>query len=137
MPNTVQCEIVTLASRLFESEAVSVAVPGSEGEMGILARHVPLVATLKPGEVRITDETGDVTSFAVLGGYVQVQPGSKVIVLADKAVRVDEIEKEALAGQKTELEQKLAGLDEDAPERAYLISELTWNSLLQGLSSRS
>ena len=60
-------------------------VPGSEGEMGFLYDHVPLVSTLADGVVRVQkDEGGSFKEFSVEGGYVQVT-GDKVIILADKA----------------------------------------------------
>ena len=79
------CDIVTPEAKFYSGEVHYAAVPGSEGEMGFLAGHVPLVSTLADGNVRIQEtENGPMKQFAIQGGYVQVS-GTKVIILADKA----------------------------------------------------
>ncbi len=80
------CDIVTPEAKLYTADEVQfVAVPGSEGEMGFLYGHVPLVSTLADGNVRVQEEDGGpFRTFAIEGGYVQVT-GKKVIILADKA----------------------------------------------------
>ena len=79
------CDIVTPDAKCYTGEAHFVVVPGTEGEMGFLFGHVPLVSTLSDGIVRVQeDEGGSFKEFAVEGGYVQVS-GTKVIILADKA----------------------------------------------------
>ena len=79
------CDIVTPGAKCYTGEAHFVVVPGTEGEMGFLSGHVPLVSTLSDGVVRVQEnEGGPFKEFAVEGGYVQVS-GTKVIVLADKA----------------------------------------------------
>lgn len=79
------CDIVTPEAKFYSGEAHFVVVPGSEGEMGFLYDHIPLVSTLRDGNVRIQEEEGGAfKEFAIEGGYVQVS-GTKVIILADKA----------------------------------------------------
>ncbi len=79
------CDIVTPEKKLFSGEAYMVVVPGTEGEMGFLQGHVPLVSALANGVVRVQDEGGKTEKrFDVQGGYVQVT-GEKVIVLAERA----------------------------------------------------
>lgn len=79
------CDIVTPEAKFYSGEAHFVAVPGSEGEMGFLYNHVPVVSTLADGVVRVQeDEGGSMKEFVIEGGYVQVD-GTKVIILADKA----------------------------------------------------
>ena len=79
------CDIVTPEAKFYSDEVHFVVVPGSEGEMGFLYDHEPLVSTLADGVVRVQkDEGGPFKEFAVEGGYVQVS-GDKVIILADKA----------------------------------------------------
>ncbi len=80
------CDIVTPEAKCYTGEVHFVVVPGTEGEMGFLSGHVPLVSALRDGSVRVQEnEGGPFKEFAVEGGYVQVS-GTKVIVLADKAV---------------------------------------------------
>jgi F-type H+-transporting ATPase subunit epsilon len=77
-------EIVTQEGKLFEEkEADMVIVPGSEGEMGILPRHSPILTTLAYGELRVKKGNAE-EDFIVYGGIVDIRPGH-VIVLADTA----------------------------------------------------
>ena len=79
------CDIVTPEAKCFTDEAFMVVVPGTEGQMGFLYDHVPLVSALADGVVRVQlDEAGSVKEVDVEGGHVQVT-GTKVIILADKA----------------------------------------------------
>ncbi|MCX7994377.1 MAG: F0F1 ATP synthase subunit epsilon [candidate division WOR-3 bacterium] len=83
-------EIVT-PERLVYSENVDVlTVPTVQGEISILARHVPLVSIITPGEIRIKKDD-EIEYMAITGGFVQVLP-HKVIILADAAERAEEID---------------------------------------------
>ena len=99
-------EIVTPEARIFSDEVESVVLPGSEGEMGILASHAPLVSALQPGELRYT-KGGKTTELAVGEGLVEVT-GTHARVLTDMAINADDIDEkaveEALARAKTALE---------------------------------
>jgi len=75
---------------LSESDVEMVSAPGSEGMMGILPNHAPLVTTLSAGELRIK-KAGTEQSMVVFGGFMEVLP-NKVIVLADVAEKVEEID---------------------------------------------
>ncbi|GAB4441376.1 MAG: F0F1 ATP synthase subunit epsilon [Anaerolineae bacterium] len=86
----IKVEIVTQERVLYEGEAEMVIVPGSEGEMGILPHHAPLLSTLGYGELRIKTKAGE-EYFAIFGGVVEVQP-DRVTILADTAERSDEID---------------------------------------------
>ena len=83
-------EIVTAERRVLEDTADMVVAPGSEGVLGILPRHAPMIALLKPGELRLK-KGAEEQAIAVAGGVMQVQP-DKVVVLADAAERADEID---------------------------------------------
>ena len=98
-------EIVT-PERLAYSETVdSVVLPGSEGELGILPHHAPLLATLGVGELRIRRE-GEDESFAIVGGFVQVRP-DKVVVMAETADMASEIDLEKAQEARRNAEQVL------------------------------
>lgn len=86
----IRCEIVSQDRMVWEGEADSVVLPGSQGEMGILPNHAPLLSTLKFGIIKV--RTGDQEEiFTVAGGVVEVQP--KIItILADAAENVREID---------------------------------------------
>ncbi len=77
-------DIVTPEARVFNEDVDSVVLPATEGEMGALPHHAPLVTTLSPGELRIS-KGGKVTTLAVGEGLVEVT-GSYVRVLTDLAI---------------------------------------------------
>ena len=87
---TFDLSVVTPDGAAFEGEAEMVIVPGAAGEIGVLARHAPLVAMLKAGEIRV--KAGDEwQSFAAGPGYFKVQQ-DRAIALVDDAVRAEEID---------------------------------------------
>jgi len=75
-------EIVTPDKKLFEGDAKSLTVPGSEGSLGILNNHAPMIASLKKGTVKITDASSQVHKFDINGGVIEVLKNN-VIVLAE------------------------------------------------------
>ena len=86
----IRCEIVSQDRLVFEGEADIVIVPGSLGEMGILAGHAPLLSTLELGVIRV--KNGDQEEvFTVTGGFVEVQPDI-VTIMADAAENVEDID---------------------------------------------
>jgi F-type H+-transporting ATPase subunit epsilon len=87
---TFDLSVVTPEGSVFEGEAQMVIVPGAAGEIGVLARHAPLVAMLKAGEIRVK-AGGEWQSFAAGPGYFKVQ-GDRALVLVDDAVRAEEID---------------------------------------------
>src|ERR1044072_6576922 len=87
---TFDLSVVTPEGAAFEGEAEMVIVPGAAGEIGVLARHAPLVAMLKAGEIRV--KAGDEwKSFAARPGYFQVQQ-DRAIALVGDPVRAEEID---------------------------------------------
>ncbi len=86
----VQCDIVTQEKSVFSGEAASVSLPGSEGRMGILPNHSPLLTTLAYGEVIIHLDGEEDKYYAIGGGFAEVQP-DKIVILADSAESADEI----------------------------------------------
>lgn len=75
-------EILTPEKALFKGEATFVFLPGSDGSLGILNRHAPLISSLKKGTVRIKDNAGKEQKFDVKGGTVEVL-NNKVVILAE------------------------------------------------------
>jgi F-type H+-transporting ATPase subunit epsilon len=88
----IQCEIVTQDKLLFEGPADIVVVPGSEGEMGILPNHAPLLTTLDYGIIRLRYQESE-TLFAIAGGILEVRP-DVVTVLADVGENLDQIDEQ-------------------------------------------
>ena len=85
-------EIVTPERLAYSDEVDSVQLPGSEGELGVLPHHAPLVSTLGAGELRLR-KGGQEESFAIVGGFLQVLP-DKVVVMAETADMASEIDLE-------------------------------------------
>ena len=75
-------EIINPDKKLFEGEAKSIVVPGSEGSLGILNNHAPMIASLKKGTIKVTDAGSQVHKFDVNGGVVEVLK-NKVFVLSE------------------------------------------------------
>jgi F-type H+-transporting ATPase subunit epsilon len=100
-----QLEIVTPERQVYSDEVDSVQVPGSEGELGVLPHHAPLVSTLGVGELRFR-KGGVEESFAIVGGFLQVRP-DKVVVLAETADMASEIDLEKAQEARREAERAL------------------------------
>jgi F-type H+-transporting ATPase subunit epsilon len=85
-------EIVTIEGVVFSGDVDMVVAPGSEGELGILPRHAPLITALAYGELRVR-RGEDVDCYAIGGGFMEVLP-YEVTVMADSAERADQIDLE-------------------------------------------
>ncbi len=81
---TIHVDVVSAEVQIFSGEAKFVALPGENGELGILPRHTPLITRIKPGAVRIEKADGGEEFVFVAGGILEVQPGtgSQAIFLA-------------------------------------------------------
>ncbi|MBN1304691.1 MAG: ATP synthase F1 subunit epsilon [Anaerolineales bacterium] len=87
---TIHCEIVSQDRIVFQGDVDIVVLPGTDGEMGILPNHTPLLTTLNFGLIRVRQK-GQEEVFTVAGGVAEVQP-TIVTVLADAAENVAEID---------------------------------------------
>jgi len=87
---TTRLDIVTAERVVFSEDVDAVIAPGIEGQLGILPHHAPLMTTLMPGELLVR-KGGEEFSLAITGGFVEVRP-DRIIVLADAAERVEEID---------------------------------------------
>ena len=106
--STIRCDIVSAEAEIFQGEATLIVATGEMGELGIAPRHAPLITRLKPGKVVITQPDGSVLDFAIGGGILEVQP-QVVTILADTAIRADEIDEAKVRAAKEEAERILAG----------------------------
>jgi len=109
---TIQVDIVSAEGEIYSGEAAMVFAPASMGEVGIAPRHAPMLTTLKPGEVRVQDADGNEESFYVTGGMLEVQP-KQVTVLADTALRGDQLDEAAALAAQQEAEKALEGASEE------------------------
>jgi len=106
---TFDLSLVTPEGAAYEGEAEMLIVPGAGGEIGVLARHAPLVAMLKAGEIRIK-ANGRWQTFAAGPGYFKVHQ-DRAIVLVDDAVRAEEIDVEAARREADEARELLERAD--------------------------
>ena len=109
MAHTIHVDVVSAEESIFSGEAKFVALPGENGELGILPRHAPLITRIKPGAVRIERANPDGSSgeeefIFVAGGILEVQPGT-VTVLADTAIRGHDLD-EAKASEAKKLAEE-------------------------------
>ncbi|RDZ26265.1 F0F1 ATP synthase subunit epsilon [Lysobacter silvisoli] len=107
MATTFRCDIVSAEEEIFHGEATMLVATGEIGELGIAPRHAPLITRLKPGKVVVTLPSGEHLDFAVSGGILEVQP-QVVTVLADTAIRAQDIDEAAVRAAKEEAERMLA-----------------------------
>jgi F-type H+-transporting ATPase subunit epsilon len=105
---TLRLEIVTPEAKAYSEDVDMVTLPGSEGELGVYPNHVPLLTTLKPGELRIIKDKKE-TALAVGGGFVEIT-GTSVSVLTDMALESTQIDE--AAAQKA-IESARAAMKED------------------------
>ncbi|TBR12454.1 MAG: F0F1 ATP synthase subunit epsilon [Lysobacter sp.] len=110
MASTIRCDIVSAEQEIFHGEAVLVVATGEMGELGIAPQHAPLITRLKPGKVVVTLPGGEHLDFAISGGILEVQP-TLVTVLADTAIRAQDIDEAAVRAAKEEAERMLAQRD--------------------------
>lgn len=127
--SSLSCDIVTPEAKLLSEDFYMVIVPGVEGEMGFLQGHAPLVSALADGTVRLHKEAGDKErAVALQGGYVEVT-GEKVIILANRACAVEDIDVEAVRAEREEALHHLEQLSADDAGRPTLEAALAWCDL--------
>jgi len=125
MASTFRCDIVSAEEEIFHGEATMLVATGEIGELGISPRHAPLITRLKPGKVVVTLPSGEQLDFAVSGGILEVQP-QVVTVLADTAIRAEDIDEAAVLAAKAEAERILANRGEqmDVAEAQAKLAEV-------------
>jgi F-type H+-transporting ATPase subunit epsilon len=105
-------ELVSPTRLVFSGEAEQVDVPGGEGEFGVLAGHAPFISTLRPGVLTIRSG-GEAHRFFVRGGFAEVNPAG-LTVLAETAVPIDEVDRDALMNEIRAAERAVAEAKEEA-----------------------
>ena len=126
MATTIRCDIVSAEAEIYTGEAVMIVATGEMGELGIAPRHAPLITRLKPGKVVVTTASGEQLDFAISGGILEVQP-QVVTVLADTAVRAEDIDEASVRAAKEEAERILAHRGEamEVAEAQQRLAEVT------------
>lgn len=103
----IHVDIVSAEKEIWSGAANMVFAPGELGELGIAPRHAPLLTRLKPGEVRVKDESDYEESFFISGGVMEIQP-HVVTILADTAVRAEDLDEVAAIEAKQRAEEAMA-----------------------------
>ncbi len=105
---TLKLEIVTPERKIYSEDVDMVTLPGSEGELGVYPKHVPLLTTLKPGELRAM-QNGRETAMAIGEGFVEIKADS-VSVLTDMALEAEKID---ISAAEVAVERAKAAMKED------------------------
>ena len=114
MPDAFKFELVSPAKLLVSGQVEQVIVPGSEGEMTVLAHHAPLLTTLKPGLLDIGfPGGGEHQRYFVRGGFAEVSPAG-LTVLAETAINLVELDATQLAQAVKDAEEDVADATDDA-----------------------
>lgn len=107
MASQFELTVVSAERKIFDGAVTSVRVSGVDGELGIYAGHMPLLTAIKPGMVKFTFDDGKEEFIYVSGGFLEVQPKS-VTVLADIAIRGDELDEQRILAAKQKVEESLS-----------------------------
>ena len=111
--------VVSVERSLYEGEVDFIIANGADGELGVLARHAPLMTVLKPGPLRIQETMGGSEELLFVGGgFLEVLP-DRVTVLADVAEHAEEISVQAAEEARRRAQEKLAGTLSSAEETEF------------------
>jgi F-type H+-transporting ATPase subunit epsilon len=115
----IKLDIVTIERQVFSEDVDMVVAPGTEGMMGILPHHAPLMTALKPGELIVRRAGTPDRLIAIGGGFMEVRP-DKVTILADTAEHADEIDVARAEEARKRAEDLLKEKPSDAAQYAAL-----------------
>ena len=124
MAMTVHLDVVSAETSIFSGLVETIQITGSEGELGIVPGHAPLITTLLPGMVHLVKQFGEAEDIYINGGVLEIQPGS-VTVLADTAIRAEDLDEQAAIEAKKRAEEHIANpsADFDYAEAAIELAE--------------
>lgn len=136
---TLQCNVVSAKETIYSGEISMLIATGVEGEVGILPGHIPFITLLKPGAMQIKTSNGNDEMVYVSGGVLEVQP-HLVTVLADTAVRANDLDEAKILEARRHAEQTLqnqkADIDTSA-DLAALAESLAQLQTLQKFKNRA
>lgn len=113
MADKLQFEFVSPERLIMSGEVISVTVPGTEGQFGVLAGHAPVMSNLRPGMVDIERESGNIERVFIRGGFAEVN-GRGLTVLAEEAIREEDLNAERLDGQIKDASEDVSDAKDDA-----------------------
>lgn len=129
MAEKIKFELVSPAKLLVSADVDMVVVPGSEGDFGALARHAPMITTVRPGVIDIHDDGKIGNRIFVAGGFAEVNE-ERVTVLAEEAIPVADITSELVSARMQEANEAVADAKTDA-EKAVAAQRLLIATALQ------
>ena len=112
MATTIRVDIVSAEGEIHSGEAKMVYAPAEMGDIGIAPRHAPLLTKLNPGEVRVENTEGEMEHYYITGGMLEIQP-HMVTVLADTALRGDQLDEAAALEAREAAERALEGISDE------------------------
>lgn len=112
----IQFELVSPEEKLISEPVKMATIPGEEGEFGVGPMHSALVASLKPGVVKLTDANGEKRSIFITGGFADVT-AELCTILAEEAVNVNDMDKAAIEQQIADLKEDVAAAVEPADKK--------------------
>lgn len=127
MADSFKFELVSPEKLLVSQDVVSVVIPGSEGEMTVMAHHAPVMTAIKPGVVKVEAGDGSKESYVVFGGFADILPEGCTL-LAESAVRVSDIDADELA-------QRVQNAREDAADAKDEITKVKAEEYLEHLTT--
>ncbi|HEX7081008.1 MAG TPA: F0F1 ATP synthase subunit epsilon [Gammaproteobacteria bacterium] len=137
---TIHVDIVSAEGAIYSGEARMVFAPAKMGDVGIAPRHAPLLTDLRPGEVRVQTGEGEEKFFYVTGGVLEVQP-HLVTVLADSALRAEDLDEAAALEARERARQALEGrtgeIDLEQAQREMVEAEARYRAAQKLKGKRS
>lgn len=123
MAKTFQVNMVSADEALFNGEVVRLSATTQVGEVGVLAGHTPLLATLKPGQVRLLLSDGTEEVMYISGGFIEVQP-EQTLILADAAERAQFLDESKIQAAKARAEEVMRNSQRSKTDYAHAQLEL-------------
>lgn len=115
MADMLNFEMVSPEKLLLSEEVTSVTVPGTDGDFTVFAAHAPVLSTMRPGVVDVQKDSGEERIF-VRGGFAEVNPAG-LIILAEEAIPMADLDKEALAQQIQNAQEDVDDATDDEKKR--------------------
>jgi len=119
MTDKITFDLVSPERLVLSTAAEMVTIPGSEGDMGVMAGHMPLITTLRPGIVAVSGAEGGDRRFVVLGGFAEID-AAKLTLLAEEAIPAEEFDTAALDARIAKATDAAAQAQSDAEKAGRL-----------------
>lgn len=113
MADSFNFELVSPERLLVSEEISQVVIPGTDGEMTVMANHAPVMSTIKPGVVSVTKADGQIDKYVVFGGFADIMP-TGCTLLAESATHVNDLDKQDISQRITDAKEDLADASDDA-----------------------